>query len=131
MVGPLFPDYNLGIDGYTDMAATMERLEEYRTHNTQFCKRMLDFFTVMFPAQVSSLLENTDGISTRDGKPEIVAHAELESYLGRYCGLMLYLKEMDEVKYSKVCAVRPCFPIKDVPAGYPYLVGIGLLLDYE
>ena len=94
MVGPLFPDYNLGIDGYTDMAATMERLEEYRTHNTQFCKRMLDFFTVMFPAQVSSLLENTDGISTRDGKPEIVAHAELESYLGRYCGLMLYLKEI-------------------------------------
>ena len=36
-----------------DMAATMERLQEYRTHNSQFCKRMLDFLSIMFVAQVS------------------------------------------------------------------------------
>lgn len=36
-----------------DMAATMERLYEYRTHNTQFCKRMFDFLSIMFTAQVS------------------------------------------------------------------------------
>lgn len=29
----------------------------------------------------------------------------MESYLGRYAGLMLYLKEMDETVYAKLCAV--------------------------
>jgi exocyst complex component 1 len=37
-----------------DMAATMERLDEYRTHNAQFCKRLLDFLSIMFTAQVRS-----------------------------------------------------------------------------
>lgn len=37
------------------MAATMERLQEYRTHNTQFCKRILDFLSIMFTAQVSRI----------------------------------------------------------------------------
>ena len=32
-------------------------------------------------------------------------HKPLESYLGRYGGLMLYLKEMDEAVYGKLCAV--------------------------
>ena len=31
----------------------MERLQEYRTHNAQFCKRMFDFLSIMFVAQVS------------------------------------------------------------------------------
>jgi hypothetical protein len=35
------------------MAATMERLQEYKTHNAQFCKRMFDFLSIMFTAQVS------------------------------------------------------------------------------
>ncbi|CDO72981.1 hypothetical protein BN946_scf185007.g35 [Trametes cinnabarina] len=34
-----------------DMAATMERLDEYRKYNAQFCKRMLDFLSIMFTAQ--------------------------------------------------------------------------------
>ena len=36
----------------TDMAATMERLQEYRTYNSQFCKRMFDFLSIMVLAQV-------------------------------------------------------------------------------
>jgi hypothetical protein len=36
----------------TDMAATMERLDEYRTHNGQFATRLLSFLSVMFSAQV-------------------------------------------------------------------------------
>lgn len=35
-----------------DMAATMERLDEYRTYNTQFCKRLYDFLSIMCTAQV-------------------------------------------------------------------------------
>lgn len=90
----------------TDMAATMERLEEYRTYNTQFCKRLHDFLKIMCTAQAEMLLGNSQGITrpTR-GRPSIADHKPLEGYLGRYGGLMLYLKEMDEVTYGKLCGV--------------------------
>jgi exocyst complex component 1 len=39
-------------DNSSDMAATMERLEEYRTYNAQFCKRLYDYLSVMFTTQV-------------------------------------------------------------------------------
>ena len=42
-----------------DMAATMERLEEYRTYNTQFCKRLHDFLSIMFTAQVSQAQDSS------------------------------------------------------------------------
>lgn len=44
--------YQTLIDGVTDMAATMERLDEYRTYNAQFCKRLFDFLKIMCDAQV-------------------------------------------------------------------------------
>jgi hypothetical protein len=44
---------------FLDMAATMERLEEYRLHNTQFCKRMYDYLCIMFTTQVSAIPSNT------------------------------------------------------------------------
>ena len=34
------------------MAATMERLEEYRAYNTTFTTRLTQFLSVMFSAQV-------------------------------------------------------------------------------
>lgn len=34
------------------MAATMERLDEYRTYNSQFCKRIFDYLSIMVVAQV-------------------------------------------------------------------------------
>jgi len=40
------------------------------------------------------------------GRPVIKSHEDMEAYLGRYAGLVLYLKEMDENIYSKSCAVR-------------------------
>ncbi|KAH8998826.1 exocyst complex component sec3 subunit [Lactarius hatsudake] len=87
----LYRALQAGRDG--DMAATMERLEEYRIHNTQFCKRLYDYLCIMFTAQ-SSGRRNL----------EIKGHKELESYLDRYCGLILYMREMDEVAYGKLCA---------------------------
>jgi hypothetical protein len=45
----------ISVYGYAiDMAATMERLQEYKTHNSQFCKRIFDFLSIMFTAQVPS-----------------------------------------------------------------------------
>ena len=37
---------------FLDMAAGMERLSEYRTYNSQFCKRIYDYLSIMFTAQV-------------------------------------------------------------------------------
>ncbi|KAF4605051.1 hypothetical protein EYR40_003834 [Pleurotus pulmonarius] len=89
----------------TDMAATMERLEEYRTYNSQFCKRVLGFLSIMFTAQSKLLLDDKNGISKPDrrGRPTLLPHKSMEDYLGRYAGLMLYLKEMDEIMYGKLC----------------------------
>lgn len=39
---------------HSDMAATMERLQEYRTYNSQFCKRVFDFLSIMIVAQVNT-----------------------------------------------------------------------------
>ncbi|PPQ62995.1 hypothetical protein CVT24_006101 [Panaeolus cyanescens] len=88
----------------TDMAATMERLQEYRTHNAQFCKRLFDFLSIMFIAQSQLLLGDTNGLAKGPpSKPIAMSHRDLETYLGRYSGLMLYLREMDETVYSKLC----------------------------
>ncbi|KAA1467891.1 exocyst complex component sec3 subunit [Dentipellis sp. KUC8613] len=88
-----------------DMAATMERLDEYRTHNAQFCKRLYDFLSIMFTAQSKMLLGDTNGLTKPSrGRISIKNHQDLETYLGRYSGLILYLKEMDESLYGRLCA---------------------------
>ncbi|KAI6047739.1 exocyst complex component Sec3-domain-containing protein [Pisolithus marmoratus] len=89
-----------------EMAATMERLNEYRTHNTQFCKRVLDYLSVMVVAKSQPILEGNNGVSRENARarPTLVSHESMETYLGRYAGLVLYLKEMDEAAYSKLCA---------------------------
>ncbi|PPQ67093.1 hypothetical protein CVT25_005694 [Psilocybe cyanescens] len=89
----------------TEMAATMERLQEYRTYNSQFCKRVFDFLSIMFTAQSKLLLGDTSGLArSSQSRPVALPHRDLESYLGRYSGLMIYLREMDENIYSKLCA---------------------------
>ncbi|KAH9969098.1 exocyst complex component Sec3-domain-containing protein [Russula dissimulans] len=89
-----------------DMAATMERLEEYRAHNAQFCKRLYEYCCIMFTAQSTLLLGDSSGLSkpAGRGRSEIKNHKDLESHLDRYSGLILYMKEMNEVAYGKLCA---------------------------
>ncbi|KAG8912226.1 hypothetical protein FRC01_005215, partial [Tulasnella sp. 417] len=84
----------------TGMAAGMQRLDQYLTHNTQFCKRLLDFLNIAFKFKSGQ----GESQAPRSGPPTLSPHSDLETYLGRYCGLMLYLKEMDEDRYAKVCA---------------------------
>ncbi|KAI9461762.1 exocyst complex component Sec3-domain-containing protein [Boletus coccyginus] len=90
----------------TEMAATMERLDEYKTYNAQFCKRIFDYLSIMIVVQSKLILDDNGGITRPKGRgrPIIINHQGMESYLGRYAGLLLYLKEMDETVYSKFCA---------------------------
>jgi hypothetical protein len=39
--------------------------------------------------------------------PKLPPHSELEDYLGRYAGLMLFVKEIEDQRYQQICAVRP------------------------
>ncbi|KZT54682.1 hypothetical protein CALCODRAFT_377065 [Calocera cornea HHB12733] len=108
-----------------EMAATMERLQEYQTHNTQFCKRVSDFLTIMFQFQSDRLFSDKDR-KVDKSKPRLYSHQSMEDYLGRYCGLMLYLKEMDEDRYAQVCAAyftaSNTLHMKEMKAFLPVLV---------
>lgn len=88
-----------------EMAATMERLEEYQTHNHQFAERTYRYLEIAFTYQSTLLFSGTDnGIKMeRPGRATLVNHRSLEDNLGRYSGLMLYMKEMDEGVYAKIC----------------------------
>ncbi|KAG8814416.1 hypothetical protein FRC17_001136, partial [Serendipita sp. 399] len=86
----------------TDMAATMQRLDEYRTYNQQFCQRIVQFLPMMFSYQADLILNNKSKDKKRD--PLILAsHAAMEEYLNHYAGLIRYIREMDETRYGKLC----------------------------
>ena len=79
-----------------------KRVSEYKTITLQFAKRMLDYLSIMFKFQVDNLINDpTRQIS--EAKPVIKSHEKMESYLGRYCGLVLFLREMDRNRYKEVC----------------------------
>lgn len=50
--------------------------------------------------------DNNGVVKSSRGRPALKDHRSLETYLERYRGLLLYLKEMDESSYAKLCAVR-------------------------
>ena len=61
----------------------------------------------MRSVQGKMLLGDDNGISrTSRGRISIKDHKNFETYLERYRGLLLYLKEMDESAYGKTCGVR-------------------------
>lgn len=44
----------------------------------------------------------------RGSKPSLKLHSHesMEKYLERYCGLTLFIKEIDEARYQQLCAVE-------------------------
>ncbi|KAI5474704.1 Exocyst complex, component Exoc1 [Pseudohyphozyma bogoriensis] len=85
-----------------DMAAASERVGEYRSKATHFSKRIFDFLAVMFKFQVDLILNPKDGTKPKPGL--LPSHATLEDFLGRYCGLMLFVKEIDNSRYQQICS---------------------------
>lgn len=55
------------------------------------------------------LLGENEGVARGRGRFTLLDRKEMENYLGRYSGLILYLKEMDEGAYARLCAV--CAPL--------------------
>ena len=89
------------------MAAASERVGEYRAKAQQFSKRVFDFLSIMFKFQVDQVLNPKDAAAARD-KNRLKSHAAMEDFLGRYCGLMLFVKEIDQQRYQLICSVRRC-----------------------
>ncbi|BGP46275.1 hypothetical protein JCM10450v2_002117 [Rhodotorula kratochvilovae] len=89
-----------------DMAAASERVVEYRAKAQQFSKRVFDFLSIMFKFQVDQLLNPKDAAAAAAGreKGRLRSHAAMEDFLGRYCGLMLFVKEIDQQRYQLICS---------------------------
>nr|GAT61106.1 predicted protein [Mycena chlorophos] len=84
-----------------EKTAGIQRLEEAATMLYKALQAGQDTGTVHLPM----LLGSSDGLGKADsrGRVKVIGHQDLETYLGRYAGLMLYLKEMDEKIYEKLC----------------------------
>ncbi|GAA5951609.1 hypothetical protein JCM8115_005195 [Rhodotorula mucilaginosa] len=87
----------------TDMAAASERVGEYHTKASQFAKRVFDFLTVMFKFQIDQVV-NPKNPADKAPKGTLPRHDKMEDFLGRYCGLMLFVKETDQARYQQICS---------------------------
>lgn len=78
------------------------------------------------------LLGDANGLWRPNGRGRLMIkpHQDMETYLGRYSGLILYLKEMDETAYGKLCAVSIG---SSVHARYSLMevCSLGLLLGFQ
>ncbi|KAM0753811.1 hypothetical protein T439DRAFT_285041 [Meredithblackwellia eburnea MCA 4105] len=84
------------------MAAASEHVGDYQVKASQFCKRIFDFLCIMFKYQVNEVSNAKDTSSSKG--PKLPSHAVMEDFLGRYCGLMLFVKEIDQSRYQQICA---------------------------
>lgn len=60
--------------------------------------------TLSLPSQIEQILNPKDAAARKLALP---SHATMEDFLGRYCGLMLFVKEIDYARYQQICTVRP------------------------
>ncbi|KAK0536314.1 hypothetical protein OC834_001218 [Tilletia horrida] len=90
------------------VSAATERLDEYRALSERFCKRVFDHINLTLTAETASYLSDPARQSalgpSRHPGPSLQNHAHLEELLGRYCGLVLYMKETSPSYFSRLCA---------------------------
>lgn len=73
--------------------------------------------------QVEQTANPKDTSAKTPGK--LPSHASMEEYLERYCGLMLFVKEIDYTRYQQICAVRPALPKASLPqADFDMIAGV-------
>ncbi|KAE8232462.1 hypothetical protein CF326_g2505 [Tilletia indica] len=90
-----------------NVSAATERLDEYRTLSERFCKRVFDHVNLTLTAETASYLSDPvrqNALSpSRHPGPSLQNHAHLEEQLGRYCGLVLYMKETSPAYFARLC----------------------------
>nr|XP_019014642.1 exocyst protein [Kwoniella pini CBS 10737]OCF53423.1 exocyst protein [Kwoniella pini CBS 10737] len=99
----LYKALQAGMDSANaEVAATIARMQEYRENSSQFCKRIADYLDVTFKYQSDSTL--SDYRKTAKKTMTLSPHRSMGEYLMTYEGLILYVKEMDEERYQKLCS---------------------------
>ncbi|OAV98595.1 hypothetical protein PTTG_01780 [Puccinia triticina 1-1 BBBD Race 1] len=84
-------------------AASDDKVEQYKRNAQQFCKRVYEFLIVMFKYQAGLILNDKNNIKLKN-ELKLPLHSSMEKYLERYCGLTLFTKEIDAVRYQQLCA---------------------------
>ncbi|WWD22409.1 hypothetical protein CI109_106900 [Kwoniella shandongensis] len=99
----LYKALQAGMDSANaEVAATIARMQEYREQSAQFCKRVSDYLDVTFKYQSDTTLSEYRKTSKKT--MTLAPHTAMGEYLMTYEGLVLYVKEMDEVRYQKLCS---------------------------
>ncbi|KAK8845463.1 hypothetical protein IAR55_006176 [Kwoniella newhampshirensis] len=99
----LYKALQAGMDSANaEVAATIVRMQEYREQSAQFCKRVSDYLDVTFKYQSDTTL--SDYRKTSKKTMALAPHTAMGEFLMTYEGLVLYVKEMDEGRYQKLCS---------------------------
>jgi hypothetical protein len=79
----------------------------YHVHDSGECRPSEFLVPWLSLGQSTLLLGKTNGLSksSKHRNLDMKSHKELENHLDRYSGLILYMREMDELAYGKLCAV--------------------------
>ena len=89
--------------GATEIAATTERLQQYASIGDRFSLRLMQGIVALLDRETSALLADPQRAQANSGQRAVVLdHAQLEEVLGRYCGLMLYMKETSPELFTQL-----------------------------
>lgn len=99
----LYKALQAGMDtANAEVAATIARMQEYREQSSKFCKRMSDYLDITFQYQADSTLSEFRKNFKKTMALE--SHQKMGEKLMIYTGLVLYIKEMDDARYQKLCS---------------------------
>ena len=86
-----------------EVAATSKHMREYHDAASQFSTRVLQYLDIAFKHQSDSTLADYRKNASRE--PKLVPHTALGENLMAYEGLVLFIKDMDDERYKKLCLV--------------------------
>jgi hypothetical protein len=91
--------------GDAGMAAALERLDEYNGLADRFAKRLLKYLSELFNEQTYTITHDNRRVKALNPPtPTMTDHSAVESVLGRYCGLLLYAKEVSPSYFTRISA---------------------------
>lgn len=87
------------------MAATTERLGEYSSISNAFASKMLQHLSGLFIQLARSLVSDPSRKAMlQPPAPRLTTHDMIEAALGSYCGLLLYIKEVEPKTFERIAA---------------------------
>lgn len=90
---------------HAGMAATTERLGEYSSISTSFSQTMFSHLDAVFGQLTAALLADPSRKAMlQPPQPRLEPHDPVEAALGIYCGLMLYVKEVEPKGFERISA---------------------------